>query len=385
MKKVCVIITARPSYSRIKTALKAMDLNPLIDLRIILSGSAILEKYGNIVDIVSNDGLKIDYQINNVIEGHGVSESVKSVGLALIDLASCIERIKPDLIITIADRYETIANAISAAYMNIPLIHIQGGESTGSIDNKVRHAITKLSDFHFVSTDLARKRVISMGEDPKNVFKTGCPSLDLANEIENEKNLDFNPFKKYKGTGPSFELNKGYLVVMQHPVTTEFNEAYEQTVTTINSIKNINLPVFWFWPNVDAGSDATSKALRVFREFNKEANFHFFKNLDPKDFLKLVLNSSCLIGNSSVGIRECSYLGVPVVNIGSRQIGRERAKNVIDTSHVNEEICNAVLKQVNHGRYEKSNLYGDGNSGFKISELIASNNFSIKKNDFKYH
>lgn len=381
MKKVCVIITARPSYSRIKTALIAMNENPIIDLKIILSGSALIDKYGNISDVIEKDGLRVESKIFNLIEGSGLSESVKSVGLSLIDLASCLNKIKPNIVVTIADRYETIANAISASYMNIPLIHIQGGESSGSIDNKVRHAITKLSDIHLVSTDIAREKVISMGEDPKNVYKTGCPSLDLVKEIENELNLEFNPFEKYGGAGPIFDLSNGYIIVMQHPVTTEFDESYYQTKITIDAINKIKIPTFWFWPNVDAGSDGTSKALRVFREYNPNAPFHFFKNLSPKDFLRLLNHSSCLVGNSSVGIRECSFMGTPVVNIGTRQIDRERSNNVIDVDHNEKSILDAVKKQINFGKYKKSNLYGDGNSGLLISNIIAKNNFCLKKRD----
>lgn len=377
MKKVCVIITARPSYSRIKSTLVALKKDKNIKLSIILSGSALLDRYGKVSQVINDDGFSIDFHIHNVIEGSQLFHSVKSVGLALIDLSSAITKINPDLIITIADRYETIANAIASSYMNIPLLHIQGGELTGSIDNKVRHAITKLADVHFVATEIARERVISMGEDPKYVFKTGCPSLDLALQIEKNPLLNFDPFERYQGTGPIFDYKNGYLVVMQHPVTTEYDKAFSQANKTIQAVKKIGLPVFWFWPNVDAGSDATSKALRIFREFNKNAKFHFFKNLLPKDFLLLVHNSSCLVGNSSVGIRECSFLGIPVVNIGSRQNGRERANNVIDVSHDFNSIFNAIKKQISHGKFEKSNLYGNGKAGEIMANLISSKEFKF--------
>ncbi len=297
MKKVCVIITARPSYSRIKSTLVALKKDENIKLSIILSGSALLDRYGKVSQVIKDDGFSIDSHIHNVIEGSQLFNSVKSVGISLIDLSSAISNINPDLIITIADRYETIANAIASSYMNIPLLHIQGGELTGSIDNKVRHAITKLADVHFVATELAKERVISMGEDPKYVFKTGCPSLDLALEIEKEPLLNFDPFERYQGTGPRFDYKNGYLVVMQHPVTTEYDKAFSQANKTIQAVQKIGLPVFWFWPNVDAGSDATSQAIRIFREFNKNEKFHFFKNLLPKDFLLLVKNSSCLVSH----------------------------------------------------------------------------------------
>ena len=145
--------------------------------------------------------------------------------------------------------------------------------------------------------------------------------------------MDFDPFVKYGGVGPTTDLSRGYLVVMQHPVTTEYDEARQQVDETLYAVKDFGLPVLWFWPNVDAGSDGTSKGIRVFREKEDPANFHLFRNMFPEDFLRLLCGSTAIVGNSSVAIRECSYLGVPAVNIGTRQLGRERGHNVIDVGH----------------------------------------------------
>ena len=382
MRRLCVIITARPSYSRVKTVLEAMRDHPEIELQIVVTSSAVLDRYGKVVDIMRSDGFIIIDEVFSVIEGGDVSHAVKDVGMCLIELSSILKRLKPDGVVTIADRYETIANAITASYMNIPLIHIQGGEFTGSIDNKVRHAVTKMADVHFVSSELARHRVVSMGEDPEMVINTGCPSIDLAAEISKSPKLDFDPFVKYTGIGPSFDLSSGYLVVLQHPVTTEFGQSYDQTTTTIQAISNLDKPVFWFWPNLDAGADDTSKAIRVFREQNNKAPFHLFKNMLPHDFLRLIVNSLCLVGNSSVGIRESAFLGVPVVNIGTRQNGRERSTNVIDVDHNLNEIQEAILTQINHGSYASSQIYGDGMSGKKIADLMHNIPLKIEKKDF---
>jgi len=380
MRRICVILTARPSYSRIKTALEAMRDHADIELQIVVSASALLDRHGRVVDVMRKDGFDIAEEVYSVLEGGGLSQSVRGVGIALIELSPVLTRLAPDAVVTVADRYETIANAIAAAYMNIPLVHVQGGEITGSIDNKVRHAITKLADVHLVASELARHRVVAMGEDPAFVINTGCPSIDVAANVAGAPALDFDPFKKYTGTGPSFDISGGYVIVLQHPVTTEHGQAFDQARCTLDAVCELNKPVFWFWPNVDAGSDGTSKALRMFRENEGWRPFHFFKNMLPDDFLRLTMNSSCLIGNSSVGVRECGYLGVPVVNIGTRQNGRERGPNVLDVPHETAAIRSAVLKQIRNGRYPASYIYGDGRSGNRIAETLAEIELKIEKN-----
>jgi UDP-hydrolysing UDP-N-acetyl-D-glucosamine 2-epimerase len=378
-RKVCVVITARPSYSRIKTALKAIKDNPDLELQVVIAASALLDRYGNAVNIVENDGFEISARVYMVLEGENPTSMAKTTGIGLLELATVFDNLKPDVVVTIADRYETIATAIAASYMNIPVVHIQGGEVTGSIDEKVRHAITKLADLHLVSTQFAAQRVEKMGEDRHKIFMTGCPSIDLAAEIMPDPKLDFNPFEKYGGVGDLERLLNGYVVVMQHPVTTEYKLAREQVTQTLEAVHNIGLPTLWFWSNVDAGADGTSGGIRSFRENVKPQNMHFFKNMSPTDFLRLIYNSKCLIGNSSVGIRESSYLGVPVVNIGTRQSGRERAKNVFDVNSDFEEIQSAIRRQIYNGRYESDELYGDGKAGTRISQLLASEPLNIQK------
>jgi UDP-hydrolysing UDP-N-acetyl-D-glucosamine 2-epimerase len=255
--------------------------------------------------------------------------------------------------------------------MNIPLAHIQGGEVTGNIDEKVRHAITKLSDYHFAASESAEKRIHLLGEEQNSIYNTGCPSIDLASEVLDNPKIDFNLFEKYGGVGAEFDINEDYLVVMQHPVTNEYLESKNQIVETLTAINKLNIPTFWFWPNVDAGSDGTSKGIRSFREKNKINNIHFFKNMEPTDFLKLLSNSKCLIGNSSVGIRECAYLGVPVVNIGSRQQRRDRGYNVIDVDYKSKDIKNAINKWISDGRPKRSLVYGGGDAGIKIAEKLS--------------
>lgn len=379
-RKVCVVVTARPSYSRIKTAIKAIQEHPDLDLQLVVAASALLDRYGNAVDYIVKDGFEIDSRVFMVLEGENPTAMAKTTGLGIMELSTTFYNLKPDAVVTIADRFETMSTAIAASYMNIPLIHVQGGEVTGNIDEKVRHAISKLSDIHLVASESAKNRLIKMGEEPGKVFVTGCPSIDIAAEIKDESSLDFDPFQKYGGVGKKLDISEGYLVVMQHPVTTEYELSRVHVEETLFAIKELGMPTLWFWPNVDAGADGTSKGIRAFREFNDASNIHFFKNMEPLDFLKLLKNSICLIGNSSVGIRECAFLGVPVVNLGSRQNGRDRGKNVIDTEYYREYIVNAVRKHVDSkSKLESDNLYGDGCAGKIIADIIAKVPLDIRK------
>lgn len=378
-RKVAVVITARPSYSRIKTALSAIKNHPDLELNIIVAASALLERYGSAVNYIEQDGFEIAARVFNVLEGENLTAAAKTTGIGILELSTVFDNLKPDIVVTIADRFETMATAISAAYMNIPLVHIQGGEVTGNIDEKVRHSITKLADYHFVASEDAYQRVLKLGESEDSVFNTGCPSIDLAQTVLDNPVLDFDPYKKYGGVGFSPDLSKGYLVVMQHPVTTEHSKSREQINETLHAVNEIGLPVLWFWPNVDAGADGTSSGIRTFREVYKPQQIHFFKNMEGTDFLKVLLSSSCLIGNSSVGIRECSFLGVPVINIGSRQNKRERGNNILDVGYDKKEITKAIQYWLINPRPSQSLTYGGGKAGVEIANLLSQIELKFSK------
>jgi UDP-hydrolysing UDP-N-acetyl-D-glucosamine 2-epimerase len=378
-RKVCVVVTARPSYSRIKTALKAIQEHPKLELQLVVAASALLERYGSAVRYIEEDGFEIAARVYMVLEGENLASMAKTTGLGLLELATVFDNLKPDIVVTIADRYETLATAVAASYMNITVAHLQGGEVTGSIDEKVRHAVTKLADMHFVCSKNAVQRVIRMGEDPARVFMTGCPSVDLAAEVLKDPTLNFNPLERYGGVGAQLDISNGYVVVMQHPVTTEYQQARNHILETLYAVREIGQPTLWFWPNVDAGSDGTSGGIRSFRESERPGNVHFFKNMTPTDFLRLLYNSRCLIGNSSVGIRECSFLSVPVVNIGSRQAGRDRGHNVLDVDYDRRAITEAIKYHVGNGRYPQDRIYGDGHAGENIARLLATENLGIEK------
>jgi UDP-hydrolysing UDP-N-acetyl-D-glucosamine 2-epimerase len=378
-KKICVVVTARPSYSRIRTALQAIKAHPQLELQLVVSASALLDKYGNAVEYIEADGFHINEKVFMVLEGSSPTGMAKTTGVGIMELATSFYNLEPDMVVTIGDRYETMATAVAASYMNIPLVHVQGGEVTGNIDEKVRHAITKLADLHLVASEDARERLVRMGEVPERIHLTGCPSIDLAEEVRLNPALDFDPVGRYGGVGAAIDIKQPYIVVMQHPVTTEFEAAVEQANQTMEAVLATGVQALWFWPNVDAGSDGTSNALRRYRENRKDLPVRFFKNMEGRDFLRLLVNSRCLIGNSSVGIRECSYLGVPVVNIGSRQNRRERGPNVIDTGYGSAEILAAIQRQLAHGPHAKATIYGDGDAGTRIAEVLASEAPGIAK------
>ena len=379
-RKICVVITARPSYSRIKTALTAIQKHQKLELQIIAAASALLDRYGEVAKVIEQDGFRITEKVYMVLDGEKLVTSAKSTGLGIIELATTFDNLKPDVVVTIADRFETISTAIAASYMNIPLAHVQGGEVTGSIDEKVRHSVTKLADLHFVTTPKAAERVIKMGENPETVFMTGCPSIDLASSVlNNNDGLGFDPIEKYGGVGEVNKIENNYIVVLQHPVTTEHELSRQHVVLTLRAVRDLGITALWFWPNVDAGSDGTSKGIRAFRETEKPQNIQFFKNVLPEEFLKIIYNSKCIVGNSSVAIRECSFLGVPAVNIGGRQTGRERGRNIIDTDYDIGQIMEAIKIQLKNGRYPSDPIYGDGHAGEKIANILATVPLSIEK------
>jgi UDP-hydrolysing UDP-N-acetyl-D-glucosamine 2-epimerase len=379
-RKVCVVITARPSYARIRSVLEAIRERSELELQLVVAASALLDRYGNTWKVIENEGYRIDRRVYMVLEGENLVTSAKSTGLGMAELATVFDDLRPDAVVTIADRYETLATAVAAAYLNIPLVHIQGGEITGSIDEKVRHAVTKLADLHLVSTQRAAERVIRMGERADRVFNTGCPSIDVARRALEQPEIDYDAlFEGYGGVGERLDLTRGYVVVLQHPVTTEYAASRRHVEETLHAVSEVGAPTLWFWPNVDAGSDGTAKGIRAFRETHRVPNIHFFKNLPPEDFIRVLHHSRCIVGNSSVAIRECSYLGVPAVNIGTRQEGRDRGANVVDVPYDRGEIRAAIERFLSGKRLASDRLYGDGRSGERIAELLAKVPLEIEK------
>jgi UDP-hydrolysing UDP-N-acetyl-D-glucosamine 2-epimerase len=371
-RKICFVITSLIHYSRSLLILEELKKRKNIDLHIILGGIALSPKYlsrfTNLKEILENDGFSNIYEAFFNLEGDKVSAKAKTAGFGIIEFASLFSRIKPDLIVVRADRFEVLSAALAAAYMNIPVAHIEGGDLSGTIDESVRHAITKLSHIHFTTNEHSRKRVLRMGENPRYVFNVKSPDLEVVSKLKADK-LSVNLTKT--GSGTHVDINDKFLMVMYHPVTSELDVLTEKTRVLLEAIHELDLPVLWFWPNFDAGSESISQEIRFFRENQPENKIKFLRYLPPKDFIHLLRKTACLVGNSSAGIKECSYLGIPVVNIGTRQNGRLRANNVLDVQHEKASIKKGVKKQLEAGRYPIADVYQVGDTSGKIAKILA--------------
>jgi GDP/UDP-N,N'-diacetylbacillosamine 2-epimerase (hydrolysing) len=375
-RKVCVVVGSRANYARIKSALEAIGSHSDLELQLVAGASLVLERFGNALEVLTMDGFEPDATIRFIIEGETPVTMAKSTGLGMLELPTVFELLQPDVVVTVADRFETIATAVAAAYMNIPVAHTQGGEVSGSIDESVRHAVTKLAHVHFPATELSAQRVIAMGEDPATVFNVGCPSIDLVARTElglRREVLDRT------GVGASFDPDQPFVLVMQHPVTTEYGLGFDQINQTLEAVAAIGMQALVFWPNVDAGSEQVAKGIRIFRELGRANGFHFFRNLPPEDFVRLMAHCACMVGNSSAALREGSFLGTPAVTVGTRQQGRERGPNLVEVEHDSDQIADAIRDQIAHGPYERSELFGDGTAGLKIAEKLASVRPEVQK------
>lgn len=376
-RKICVVVASRANLARITTVLEAVREHPALELQVIAAASALLERFGNAVDVLEATGFTPDAKIPFIIEGHNPATMARSTGLGLLELPTALERLEPDIVLTVADRFETIATAIAGAYMNIPVAHTQGGEVSGSIDESVRHAITKLSHIHFPATELSARRVIAMGEDPQYVFNLGCPSIDLVARTRPGTRQEV--LVKHCGAGSPIDPEQPFLLVMQHGVTTEYGHGRAQVIATLRAVSSLGMQALVFWPNVDAGSDEVAAGIRWFREQGLARRCQFFRNLPGEDFIRLMTHCACMIGNSSAALREGAYLGTPAVSVGTRQRDRECGPNVVFTSHDPIKIIAAVRAQLAHGRYQRSELFGSGTAGRDIADVLATVSPPVQK------
>jgi UDP-hydrolysing UDP-N-acetyl-D-glucosamine 2-epimerase len=379
-RKVCIVITTRGNFAKMKSVMRYIVACPELELQLAVGGSAILERYGTMFGAINGAGFDIDHTVHFVVEGENPITMAKSAGMAVVELSTVFENLRPDVVVVIADRFEALSIAISASYMNIPLAHIEGGEVSGSIDESVRHAITKLSHLHFPATHKAAERIERLGEARKTIFPVGCTSFDVFEELDLKDLKSIMELQHRSGVGSVLDVREPYLLVIQHPVTTEYESNFRNVNETIEAIDSLHMNAFWIWPNMDAGSDWVSKAIRVFREQrNPDDYVHLFKSLPIEYFAPLLNNAACIVGNSSAGIREASFLGVPCVNVGTRQAGRERGRNVVDVGYDRDEIEKAICQQLDHGHYKPDYIYGNGNAGAKIAAILKDFKFDLQK------
>lgn len=353
-RHLAICVFNRATYSRCKELIREISNHQNYSLDVILASGAIQKEHGDAKGYIQSDAKKTSIiQIPVEIKDTSHRGSAMVAGHLIHALTDHFSNNLYGAVIVVGDRFETLAAALAVSYLNIPLIHLQGGEVTGNIDEKVRHAVTKLADYHFVATPASKNYVIDMGEERSRVFQTGCPSLDV---IKN------NHIKRHKPP-------KRYLMCQFHPHTTESTEAYKQTKAVMDAIiefcANSRHVCYVYWPNPDPGREDVVKLLE---EYHKQYSAFLIKakNEPPIDFLDRLAGATFMIGNSSCGLRECSFLGIPAINVGNRQAIRERSWNVIDVGFVNRELIGAMERQKEVWRYRTSLLYGDGRASYYI-------------------
>ena len=364
-RRICVILVDRANYGRVFPVMSAIRKDSSLDLQTVCAGTMLLERFGRAERVVSEDGFNIDGRVYMEVEGSVPTTMAKSIGMGIMEFSSEYQRLQPDIVLLIGDRYESLAAAIAAAYMNIPIAHIQGGEVSGSIDESARHAITKFAHLHFPSTAIARDHIIRMGERPEYVMNVGCPAGDYILALEDD--LTMNDLNQ-GGVGNPVDPDEDFLLVIFHPVTTRYGDEKQEVMQLISALHELSHPTLWIWPNVDAGSDHIAKAIRVYRETERQGSkwLGLVKNLQPEVFQKAIKRAACLVGNSSSFVRDSTFTGTPVVMIGDRQSCREHGDNLMHVNADRYDITAAIQRQLNHGRYPPQKIYGDGTASQSI-------------------
>lgn len=357
----------------------AIQRHPDLELQVVAGASALLDRYGQVVDLMERDGFKLSARVYMLVEGETPATMAKSTGLGLMELPTIFDQLQPDIVLTVGDRFETMATTLAAAYMNIALAHTMGGEVSGTIDESIRHAVTKFAHIHFPACAEARERIIKLGERPEDVYLVGCPRIDLVAEVLEKERNGLGPNLFSEGVGGVFDLDQPFLMVSQHSVTTEYGEGERQIAETLKAVHKLGVPTIGLWPNADAGAEDVARGMRKFRERYGDTNIHFFKNLPTHVYISLMRRTACLVGNSSSAIREGAFIGTPSVNIGTRQAMRQRGRNVIDIDHNRTAIADAILNQVEHGRYCSEPIYGDGHAGTRIADILGRCSVQLQK------
>lgn len=368
-RKIAVVLVDRANYGRLKPVMQAIAAHPALALQVIAAGTMVLERFGLPVNVVRDDGFTVDGEVYIELEGSTPATMAKSVGLAVVEFTNEYQRLKPDVVLVIGDRYEALGAAIAAAYMNLCLVHIQGGEVSGSIDESARHAISKFAHYHFPSTRRAAEYLERMGERPSTILGVGCPSSDIARALDTRLTEEI---VMSQGSGARIDVSREFLLVLFHPTTTEYGGERAQMEQLLAALERVARPTILLWPNIDAGSDHISKAIRVFRDQHRASWLRALTNLPPENYLKVLANAACAVGNSSSFVRDASYFGTPVVLVGARQEGRETDEHVRPCPPETAAIELAIREQLDRGRYAPSTLYGDGRVSERIARALAT-------------
>lgn len=365
-RKIAVVTSSRAEYSHLFWVLRELALTPEVDLRILVMGAHLSPEYGHTVQAIVSDGFKVEAEVECLLSSDSDVGMAKSLGLAVLGLTEHLSRLRPSLLLIIADRYEMLAPACVALTLRIPIAHIEGGEiSEGAVDDAVRNAITKMAHLHFTSTEAARNRVIAMGEESWRVRRAGAPSLDhLRRSV-------LLPLPELEAT-LGLSLRRPILLVAYHPVTL-LHDTTAEADALFDVLETAGGMVLFCYPNCDAG---THKLMARSREFCLRHRESFvFVNLPPLAYFSLLRESSVLIGNSSSGIMEAASFGLPVVNVGMRQHGREHGRNVLDAeataAAIQVQLTRALSPEFKASLRGMENMYGDGDAARRIAGVLA--------------
>jgi len=367
-RKILVVLVDRANYGRMKPVMMAINQHPKLELQVVCAGSMVLERFGNTMREVEDDGFKIAGKVFMELEGSIPLSMTKSLGFGIIEFSTEYAKLEPDIVLLIGDRYEALAAALAAVYMNLPLAHIQGGEVTGSIDESARHAITKLAHWHFPATERSAHFIHQMGESTERIFMVGCPVGDYILALS-EQPLPGDIFQA--GSGACIDPDNPFYLIIYHPVTTEFGDERRQVREILSALAALARPTVFLWPNIDAGADHISKELRIFRENRRPNWLRFITNLPPEQYQRMLKRCQVAVGNSSSFVRDSTFTGTPVVLVGDRQAGRETGHNAVTVPVERQAIIDAIKMQDEHRRYVTDRLYGDGLAGEKIAEILS--------------
>jgi len=371
MRTILFVTAIRSEYDILFSVMRAVQAHPDLELKVIVTGAHLSPMYGYTVLEIEKDGFPIAARIESLLNSDSYAGRVKSAAIQLIGFVDIFSQTQPDFVIAPMDREEAITVAIAGAYLNIPVVHIGGGDTAanGHIDNSVRHAVTKLSHLHMVTTNRSRDRVIALGEETWRVHVVGAPGLD---RLQSTPDMPAEKLWKNVGFDPD---GQPCIVVIQHPTFPDIEKADQQMRITLQAVIDAQFPAFVSYPNTDAGSQ---KVIAVIDEFKRRYPpfIHKYKNISRLEFVNLLRRAHVLVGNSSCGIIEAPLLKLPVVNVGERQVGRENAENVLFVDHDRDQIESAIRKAVFDNEYRRyvahcTNPYGDGHAGEKIAKLLA--------------
>uniref|UniRef100_A0A671KDX1 Bifunctional UDP-N-acetylglucosamine 2-epimerase/N-acetylmannosamine kinase n=1 Tax=Sinocyclocheilus anshuiensis TaxID=1608454 RepID=A0A671KDX1_9TELE len=367
--RVCVATCNRADYSKLAPIMFGIKSHPeIFDLEVVVLGSHLIDDYGNTFRMIEQDEFDISSKLHTIVRGEDEAAMVESVGLALVKLPDVLQRLAPDILLVHGDRFDALALATAAALMNIRILHLEGGEVSGTIDDSIRHAISKLAHYHAVCTRSAERHLISMCEDHSHILLAGCPSYDkLLSAHERDDYTDI--IKSWLGDDVK---EQDYIVALQHPVTTDIKNSIKIYELMLDALISFNKRTLVLFPNIDAGSKEMVRVMRR-KGIEQHPNFRAVKHVPFDQFIQLVAHAGCMIGNSSCGVREAGAFGTPVINLGSRQTGRETGENVLHVrdADTHNKIYHALELQFGK-RYPCSKIYGDGNAVQRILKFMQS-------------